>query len=196
MELQKKKIITIAGRPGSGKSSTAKAVTAELGYQHFSSGDLFRALAREQGIDVLQANLSAEQNAELDHLVDGRLQLIGATEERIVIDSRTAWHWIPESFKVFLDLDLQVAAERILASIVDARLASEHTHRDPKEYAEVLRQRLESESRRYKALYDIDPYVMTNYDLVIDTAVNSLEQVVQQVADGYRAWLAADGRKL
>ena len=196
MELQKKKIITIAGRPGSGKSSTAKAVTAELGYQHFSSGDLFRALAREQGIDVLQANLSAEQNAELDHLVDGRLQLIGATEERIVIDSRTAWHWIPESFKVFLDLDLQVAAERILASIDDARLASEHTHRDPKEYAEVLRQRLESESRRYKALYDIDPYVMTNYDLVIDTAVNSLEQVVQQVADGYRAWLAADGRKL
>jgi CMP/dCMP kinase len=185
----KKKIITIAGRPGSGKSSTAKAVTAQLGYQHFSSGDLFRALAKEQGIDVLQANLSAEQNAEIDHLVDGRLQRIGATEERIVIDSRTAWHWIPESFKVFLNLDLHVAAERILANMDDARLESEHMHRDPAAYADTLQRRLDSESRRYMALYNIDPYIMENYDLVIDTAANSLDEVVDMVLDGYRNWL-------
>ena len=193
MESDKKRIITIAGRPGSGKSSTARSVAEVLGYKHFSSGDLFRALAREQGIDVLQANLSAEENAELDHLVDGRLQEIGKTEERIVIDSRTAWHWIPRSFKVFLDLDLEIAAERILATIDEERLASEHTHRDPVEYAGVLQQRLDSESRRYKKLYDIDPYVTENYDLVVDTAANDLRTVSQIVLDGYEAWLKQSG---
>jgi cytidylate kinase len=194
--MDKKHIITIAGRPGSGKSSTAKAVTEKLGYQHFSSGDLFRALAREQGVDVLQANLSAEQNAEIDHLVDGRLQNIGATQDRIVIDSRTAWHWIPNSFKVFLDLDLKVAAERILANMDDARLASEHTHRDTGEYAKILQQRLDSESRRYKALYDIDPYIMDNYNLVVNTAAHNLDEVVQLVLDSYKDWLADAGMNL
>lgn len=183
-----KKIITIAGRPGSGKSSTAKGVTAELGYQHFSSGDLFRALAREKGIDLMQANVSAEKNSELDGLVDGRLQEIGEHEDELVIDSRTAWHWIPQSFKVFLDLDLLTAAQRILAEMDDARLVSEHVHRDAKEYAAVLDARLASESRRYKKLYGIDPYVMTNYDLVVDTAAHDLPEVVQMVTTAYHRW--------
>lgn len=193
MEAKRKKIITIAGRPGSGKSSAAKAVTAELGYQHFSSGDLFRALGKDRGADVFQANLSAENDAEIDHLVDARIQHIGNTEDRVVIDSRTAWHWIPDSFKVFLDLDLQIAADRILSSMDDARLASEHVRRDPVEYADILKQRLESESRRYKALYDIDPYVMSNYDLVIDTDKNNLEQVVELIVTGYRNWIERAG---
>jgi len=189
--MEKKHIITIAGRPGSGKSSTAKEATARLGYQHFSSGDLFRALARERGIDVLQANLTAEQNAEIDHLVDGRLREIGVSEDQLVVDSRTAWHWMPNSFKVFLDLDLNTAAARILGkgSELSMRLKSEDIHQDPALYAEKLQRRLDSESRRYKALYDINPYDMQNYDLVIDTGTNNLDQVVEQLIAGYRHWL-------
>jgi len=186
--MEKKHIITIAGRPGSGKSSTAKAVASQLGFQHFSSGDLFRAIGRDLGIDVLQANLNAEQNAEIDHLVDGRLRDIGANEDNKVIDSRTAWHWIPNSFKVFLDLDLEVAAKRILNTMDDDRLKSENLHRDPVEYAEVLKRRLESENRRYRNLYDIDPYDLSNYDLVIDTAKYDLMQVIEQVVNSYTIW--------
>jgi len=185
----KKQIITIAGRPGSGKSTTAKGVTAYLGFQHFSSGDLFRALAREKGVDVLQANLTAEENAEIDHAVDGRLREIGKTENQLVIDSRTAWHWMPQSYKVFLDLDLEVAAQRILNNMDDARLESEHIHRDPAEYANVLRRRLDSETRRYKVLYDIDPYDLSNYDLVVDTGTNNPEQAVDKIIEGYKKWL-------
>jgi len=188
----KKRLITIAGRPGSGKSTTAKAVAARLGYQHFSSGDLFRALAREHGVDLLTANLSAEENAEIDHAVDGRLQEIGASEDQLVVDSRTAWHWMPDSFKVFLDLDLTVAAERILAGMDDERLTSEHINRDPVEYAKVLQQRLDSETRRYRNLYDIDPYMTTNYDLVIDTKANDIEATIQLVLRQYDEWLQSD----
>jgi CMP/dCMP kinase len=185
----KKKIITIAGQPGSGKSTAARGVASELGYQHFSSGDLFRALGRERGVDVLQANLSAEQNAEIDHLVDGRLREIGANENELVVDSRTAWHWMPDSFKVFLDLDLTTGASRILKNISKDRIESEHIPEDPQNYAKVLRKRLESESRRYKSLYDIDPYIMANYDLVIDTSKTEPQDVVRHILDSYQAWL-------
>lgn len=187
--MDKKRIITIAGRPGSGKSTTAKAVAEKLGFEHFSSGDLFRALGKERGVNVLQANLSAEDNAEIDHLVDQRLRDIGIRDNQKVIDSRMAWHWMPTSYKVFLDLDLVVAAERILNGMDDVRLLSEHIHHDPAEYALLLEQRLASEARRYKALYDADPFDTSNYDLIIDTGTNSINEVVDQVLQGFQYWL-------
>jgi predicted cytidylate kinase len=188
----KKHIITIAGRPGSGKSTTAKTVAAKLGYVHFSSGDLFRELAKERGIDVLQANLSAEANAEIDHLVDGRLQKIGKQEDERVIDSRTGWHWMPESFKVFLDLDLEVAAKRILKALEERQEVNENIPNDPIQYAQVLKDRLDSENRRYKSLYNIDPGDMTNYDLVVDTSSHNLEQVVEIILKNFREWIEND----
>lgn len=188
---QKKHIITIAGRPGSGKSTTAKLVAERLSFQHFSSGDLFRKIAKEQNVDLMQANLSAEQNSSIDVAVDGRLREINDTEDNIVIDSRTAWHWMPASFKVFLDLDMKIAAERILADMDEARRASENITADPAAYASVLQDRLDSENRRYKALYGIDPYNLENYDLVVDTAANNVEQVVQKVLEQFRIWLHA-----
>lgn len=175
--------------PGSGKSTTAKAVAKQLGYRHFSSGDLFRSIGKERGVDVLQANLNAEKNAEIDYLVDARLREIGDTDDNIVLDSRTAWHWIPHSFKVFLDVDLPLAAERILRGMDIARMASEHVSLDPKEYAHILQSRLDSENRRYKALYDIDPNDKENYDLVIDTAEFEEDDVIKMVVDGFQGWI-------
>lgn len=186
--MQKKTIITIAGKPGSGKSTTSKGLATELGYQHFSSGDLFRAIGRERGIDVTQTNLAAEKEVEIDYLVDQRLRDIGESEKDVVIDSRLAWHWMPDSFRVYLNLDLQVAATRILANMDQTRLESEKVHNDPKKYAAALQERLDIETRRYKALYGVNPYDESNYDLVVDTAVNSPDQVRALILDQYEKW--------
>lgn len=189
--MQKKHIITIAGNPGSGKSATSKLVAKQLGYDHFSSGDLFRALGEERGMDVLHANLNAEQNAEIDHLVDQKLRDIGASQDNLVVDSRTAWHWMPQSFKVFLDLDLDVAAKRITSSMDAERMASENIPQDMHEYATMLQERLDSEARRYQNLYQINPYDSSNYDFVVDTDANNLEQVAALIQEAYEKWLAA-----
>jgi len=188
--MQKKHIITIAGKPGSGKSTTSKAVAAELGYKHFSSGDLFRAIGQERGLDVLQTNLAGEKgDTDVDHLVDQRLRDIGANEDNLAIDSRMAWHWMPQSFKVYLDLDLVSAAERIIKGTDLARLAVEHIPSDPNEYAVILQQRLDSEARRYQKLYDVNPYDMNNYDLVVDTKANKPEQATDLVVSAFQEWL-------
>jgi CMP/dCMP kinase len=186
---QYKRIITIAGRPGSGKSTASHAVAEQLGYEHFSSGDLFRAIGKERGIDVTQTNRAAEVDEEIDRLVDERLTEIGKTQDQVAIDSRLAWHWIPDSFKVYLNLDLEVAAKRILANMDAKRMEHEHVPEDPAEYAAALQHRLDLEASRYKAKYDVNPYDTANYDLVVDTEANNPQQVVQQILTAYEQWL-------
>jgi cytidylate kinase len=185
----KKQMITIAGKPGSGKSTTAKSVARTLGYEHFSSGDLFREISTEMGVDVLATNLIAEKNKEIDERVDSKLREIGQSHRDLVVDSRTAWHWIPESFKVFLDLDLETAARRILGTHDDQRIATEQTSGTVDEYATSLQMRLESESKRYKSLYGIDVGDLGNYDLIVDTGSNDVDTVVKTIIDAYQKWI-------
>lgn len=189
---KRKQIITIGGRPGSGKSTAAKTVATELGFMHFSSGDLFRAISREHGQDILQSNIAAEKEEgipKIDQLVDERLREIGKNEDEVVIDSRMAWHWMPYSFKVFLNLDIETAAERILAAMTPERIAAEHIPADPHEYAQNLQGRLDSETRRYKKIYDVDPYNIDNYDLVINTKTTKPDEVARLIIERYNGWL-------
>lgn len=190
MEKQlKKQIITVSGMLGAGKSTTARRLAEELGYQHFSSGDLMRAIGKEHGIDdIRRVNIHNENDYTFDYLVDERLRRIGATEDQLVIDSRMAWHWVPAAFKVFLDISLDDAVPRILASVSAERKATEHIPDDPDEYKSMLRQRMDSESRRYAKLYGVDLYNLAQYDFVLDTKDKSFEVVVSEVLEQYRSW--------
>ena len=188
----KKHIITISGMLGAGKSTTAKQLAEELGYLHFSSGDLMRAIGKEHGIDdIRQVNLENEKDHKFDYLVDERLRQIGKNENEIIIDSRMAWHWIPGAFKVFLDISLDDAVPRIMASISPERRTTEHIPDDPKEYKKLLKERMDSENRRYDKLYGVDLYDLSQYDLVIDTMNNPFDAVVEKVLTAYRLWLAS-----
>ncbi len=184
----KKHIITIAGRPGSGKSTASSNVASQLGYQHFSSGDFFRVMGKERGMDLHQITLAAEREEEIDRIVDQKLRDIGDSEDEIVIDSRMAWHWMPFSFKVFLELDLMTAAERIIRKMDPARVRHEHIPSDPAKYVKLLQRRLDSEILRYKKLYNADPFNKSNYDLVIDTAITGPGEVVKQIIQAYKDW--------
>jgi cytidylate kinase len=74
-------VIALDGPAGSGKSSTAKAVAAELGYRHLDSGAFYRAITHA----ALQAGIPPERwpeltGAELDRLdVHGRPDATGYT---------------------------------------------------------------------------------------------------------------------
>ena len=185
----KKSIITIAGALGSGKSSTAKGVAEALGYQHTSSGDLFRKIAKERGLSVEALNLTAEQQKDIDYQVDEWLQKMGREENNFVIDSRLSFHWMPDSFKVYLSLDPQTAAERIFFHMKDAGRVSEDATTDEEVRASIDR-RFASEQKRYLDLYNVNPSDPSNFDLVIDTKDNDLKTVIHLVLDSYKKWLA------
>ena len=187
--MERKHIITIAGKPGSGKSTISKRLASTLGYTHFSSGDLFRRLAAEKNISVDAINLLAEQDPSIDKEVDERLRTLGEQEDNLVIDSRMAWYWIPQSYKIYLDLDLSIAADRISNALDQDRFKVEETAQNVKEYEEQLHKRLESEAKRYLTLYQQNPYDIEHYDLVIDTHANNPDQVTRLILDGFTAHL-------
>lgn len=186
--MNKKHIITIAGKPGSGKSTTSKTIAESLGYKHFSSGDFFREISKNRGIDVLQANIIAETEQSIDTLVDSQLQEIGEKENNLVIDSRMAWHWMPYSFRVYLDLDILTAAQRIIDNTDQKRKSLEDISEKPEEYANQLQERLNSEIKRYMNLYNANPYQHDNYDLVVDTNIHTLPEVIDIIITAYNKW--------
>ncbi len=179
-----KRIITICGLPGSGKSSTAMGVATELGYKHFSSGDLFRAMAKEHGISVEEINQKAELEQEIDHAVDERLRQMGG-DDQLVIDSRMAFHWMPESFKVFLKIDPHLAAERTFKHMQENGRVSQQASSVEEVYKNTI-ERTASEIKRYAALYNVDYTNESNFDLVVDTAQHPLAEVVRIIIEEYK----------
>ncbi len=190
METSKRKtIITINGWLGSGKSTAAKKTASSLGYQHFSSGDFFRQVGLDLGLTVTELNIKAETDPQIDVMTDDKLRAMRDAKD-VVIDSRTAYHWIPESFKVYLTLPREIAKERILRSLSEdeMRKKSEQSGTPEEIYINMIK-RFESEQKRYWDLYKIDNTDLENYDLVIDTHTNNIEQTTAKIIEEYAKWL-------
>lgn len=170
-------IITISGKPGSGKSTVAKALALRLGLDHVSAGDFMREMAEERGISVLELSRIAEADEDIDREIDERSRRLGGTRDGFVIDSRLAWYFIPRAFKVFLDVSLDVAAARIYGD----RRGTEEENVDLEATRRNTEARRVSESKRYASYYGIDYLDAINYDLVVDTSALDVEGIVDTI---------------
>lgn len=183
-----KKIITIAGKLGSGKSTTAKKIAQELNLEHFSSGDFLRKLAEQKDITLQELLNQAETNPQIDTDIDTMIASY-ADKENIIIDSRLAYHWIPDSFKVYLEIDPEVAAERMYTNLLEneSRKKTEDSS-SVEEMKQKMIKRHEGDVRRYAKLYNINHTDHSNFDLVVNTGYeeNNLEEVVKKIVDGYK----------
>lgn len=186
----KKEIISITGTLGSGKSSTADLVANKLGFTRFSSGDFMRKMALSRGIslDLLQA--LAEKDDSIDISIDDEVRKIGEMN-KVVIDSRLAFHFIPNSFKVYLDLPPEIAKERIMNNLKENELRrqSESSSTIEEIYQKIIT-RLESEKKRYHDLYGISHTDKSKFDLIINTNKNNLGEVVNTIVEEYKKWIA------
>lgn len=186
-------IITISGKPGSGKSSTADRVAELLGYTRHSSGDIVRKFLARQHMTLEEYNERAENEHELDELVDERLRDL-RTHKDIVVDSRLGFYWIPESFKVYLDLDLDTATARIFkdATTNASRRSVGTSTTSLSTVARQVKVRMTEEQARFKSVYGVDPFNIEHFDLVVDTSRNDAQSVAINVFDYYRKWLDSD----
>jgi cytidylate kinase len=177
-------MISIAGDLGSGKSTIAKQLAEMLNYTYFSTGMLFRKLAAERGMDALQLNYLSETDKSIDKYIDDNLRAINdGNDMRHILDSRMAWHFVPKSFKVYATVESEIAAQRVLK---DKTRFNEPEAADLQERVQTLLERQNVENRRYKSLYGVDCSELSNYDLIIDTSNNSVEELANQVLTAYR----------
>ncbi len=192
----RKHIITISGKPGSGKSSTADRVAEMLGYSRYSTGDSVRRLIKKKKMTLAEFNTRAENDPSLDYELDEELRKLREDND-IVIDSRLGFYWIPESFKVYLDLDPEVAIARIYkdSNLNALRGATEKNEIGMDAVIDQVNARLENERRRFKHTYNINPFHQANFDLIIDTSRHVPETVALTVFDVYQKWLKSDSWK-
>lgn len=186
-------IITLSGKPGSGKSSTADKVAEMLNYTRYSSGDMVRQLLQRHRLTLAQYNERAKNDHSLDDEVDNMLRDLRDSQD-IVVDSRLGFYWIPESFKVYLDLDMEVATVRIYKDAVSntSRSGAGEGTASLIEVSQQVKARMFNEQQRFKTLYHVDPYDTSHFDLVIDTSRHSPQTVALAVFDTYKKWLETE----
>ena len=188
--MQKKHIITLSGKPGSGKSSTADRVAEILGYTRHSSGDMVRKVLQRNHMTLEQYNNKAADDHDLDDQIDEELRAL-RDQDDIVVDSRLGFYWLPESFKVYLDLDIEVATARIYKDISSnpGRGETESSDHSLSGVAREVAGRMIDEQQRFRKLYGVDPYDKSHFDLIIDTSRHNPHSVAVAVFDSYRQWL-------
>lgn len=190
--MKKCHVITISGKPGSGKSSTADKVAELLGYTRHSSGDMVRKFVKKSHISLEEYNEKAKDDHSLDAAVDEQLREL-RDQTDVVIDSRLGFYWIPESFKVYLDLDLDAATKRIFEDAVsNASRSREGGDHSLSSVARSVKKRMENERSRFRSMYGVDPYDSDDFDLVIDTTSQTPQSVAIAVFDSYKEWLNSD----
>jgi cytidylate kinase len=165
-------IISISGVPGSGKSSTAKILAEKLGMTMYSMGGLRGKMALERGITIDELNKIGETDHTTDTQVDDYQRELGKTEDTFVIEGRLSWHFIPQSFKIFLDCDPRVAAERIYGSRNLQDRQDEPMYASIEQAQTEIANRVASDIRRYDTIYQVDYRNPSNFDLVLDTTTN------------------------
>ncbi len=161
--------ITLTGNLGSGKSTLGKILEAEYGYEIFSTGKVIRQIAEEHGVSVLEMNKMMEKDHKYDHMIDDTTARISKEQKgkKLLFDSRLAWNFVEDSFKVFLSVNLSVAAARVMA---DASRGQVEAYASVEECKESLKERAATEDRRYRDIYGIEYFNYSNYNLVLDSS--------------------------
>ncbi|MFC1741539.1 (d)CMP kinase [Nanoarchaeota archaeon] len=183
-------IITISGNPGSGKTTIAKAVAKELNLKHFYMGGILRQLAAKRNMTLNEFLKLGETDPSVDKEVDDYLVELGKTKDNFIAEGRTAWHFIPDSIKLFIDVDTKIGAERILKDMHEKGRAEQRNEQDGgtvEQQADLIRKRVGSDKKRYEQYYNIDIFNKDNYDLWLDTTDLTEEQEIQKVLDFLKA---------
>lgn len=161
--------ITIFGLAGTGKTTAGKMLAEKLGYSYMSSGNIFRNYAVQMGLSLNQFEAIANTTDEYDRKLDKEVEEYGKSHDNFVFESRLAWHFIPDSFKINLFCDFEERLKRV-ASREDKsfdQVNEETTHRE-----DLI-------TKRYKEYYGIDNLNDSkNFDFSVDTGPNNAQKVV------------------
>jgi predicted cytidylate kinase len=173
--------ITISGPPGSGKTTACNRLSEMLGLKAVVFGKIFRELAAEKHLSLLEFGELAEKDPSIDQAIDAKILEIARENENIILESRLSAYMLSRNsipaFKIYLGASPEVRMSRIGVregqSLEDAKRET------------VERQA--SEAKRYKMYYDIDINDRSVYDLIINTDNLTPDEVLQRILDAVKA---------
>jgi CMP/dCMP kinase len=181
-------IIAFNGDEGSGKSTLAPRVAEAFGYPRYYMGQIFRDMAKKRGMTTVEYGKLGEKDSSIDKEVDDYILELASEQSNFVIESRTAWHLVPKSLKIYLTVDETEGAKRIFKQLQEEAGAKNSRNEDNgidtfESILESNRGRKKADDVRYMKYYGIDIRKPENYDFVLDTTKLTLEEVFNQVMD-------------
>jgi CMP/dCMP kinase len=166
--------ITIFRLAGTGTSSIGRELARQLNYQFLSTGDMFRAKALSLGLSLYEFDKVCVADPSYDRALDEELELYGQENDNFVVESRLAWHFIPDSIKIKIACDFTVRVGRV-------------AKRDGvtfEEARDLTLVREEDGRARYQVNYGIANFGDDNhFDLVVDSTETTVEQVVALICE-------------
>jgi cytidylate kinase len=168
-------IIALWWKEWAWKWTCATMIAEKLGYEHISIWWIKRELAEKMWVSISEFDKEWEkpENIESYDKKYEDFQKNLPLESKIILDSRLSYRCQPNAFKVFLDVDPLVSAQRIF----NARRATDN-YASVEEVLEITKKRNEDNNERYKRLYNTDPSDLTNYDIIVDTTYLTPKQSV------------------
>lgn len=171
--------ITISGLPGTGKTTVAQILKKKLQLQYVYSGEIFRKLAEKHHMSLEEFGRYCESHQEIDEELD-QYQFNVLKLGNVIVEGRiSGWlayrNQIP-ALKVLLKADIEIRAGRIVK----------------REQGDIQRRKTEilkrerSEAARYKNYYGIDVTDTSIYDVIIDTAEKTPEEIADLIVKHLR----------
>ncbi len=153
--------ITISGKICTGKTTLRNLLAKKLGWQTFSTGELFRKYTIEYHLNL---NNAEEQNNKLSKKIDNQVSQLLKTKDHFIVDSWLAGVTaanIPKVLKILLickdDIRYKRFAKREKISFEEAK--------------QKVEERFFSWARKIKKIYQRDDFFdPKHFDLIIDTS--------------------------
>ena len=152
-------IVTIGGLAGSGTTTAAEVLSNKLDIPYISAGSIFRNMAAEKGMSVIEFSKFAENNTDIDVEIDKRQAELANNSENLIIEGRLSAYFVEADLKVWLTAPFDVRATRIC----DRESKSEEIA------TREIKIREESEALRYLDIHNININNLDIYDIMINT---------------------------
>ena len=153
-------IITIGGLAGTGTTTLAEVLSERLDIPFISAGSIFREMAAERGMSVLEFSEFAEGNDDIDKEIDKRQALKAKEAENLIIEGRLSAFFVDNAdLRIWLITPFDVRSKRI----------SEREEKSVEVAKNEIIIREKSEALRYMEIHNIDINNMDIYDLIINT---------------------------
>ncbi len=153
-------IITIGGLAGTGTTTLAEVLSEKLDVPYISAGFIFREMAAERGMSVLEFSEFAEGNDEIDKEIDKRQAEKAKSSDNLILEGRLSAFFVENAdLRICLMTPFDVRSKRIAQR--------EDKSVDVAKSEIIIRE--ESEALRYKEIHNIDISNMEIYDLIINT---------------------------
>ena len=102
----------------------------------------------------------------------------------VILEGRIQYHFFPHSIKLYVKVDFGEGLKRIWADLQQEHIRNERNEGRIKSFQDlkrILELRRTRDVKRYRKYYGINPYHEKQYDIVIDTTKNTVEETREEV---------------